>query len=74
MTVLGVWSCQYRELRPISFGGKAKTPQAGNTTEGSAENQNEEGSGYTAGRGRGRGRDGGGEYEMVRMNDNADRV
>src|ERR1700759_5708561 len=53
MTVLGVWSCQYRELRPISFGGKPKTPQATNATEGASENQNEEESGYSAGRGRG---------------------
>ena len=65
MTSLGIWSCQWREMRPMSFGGKGKT------TPGLAEEDNRdvEGSGgpvdFGRGRGRGRGRDGGGEYEMV---------
>ncbi|PMD66836.1 uncharacterized protein K444DRAFT_639045 [Hyaloscypha bicolor E] len=67
MTSLGVWSCQYRELRPINFGGSAQ-----NTTGESsmAASTNEAGDGeqeYGRGRGRGRGRDGAGEYEMVGM-------
>jgi hypothetical protein len=55
MTSLGVWACQWRELKPISFGVKAaaKQPAA------------DDGDGET--RGRGRGRDGAGEYEMVGM-------
>lgn len=62
MTALGVWACQWRELRPINFGGSAapavEAPVAGET--GGDEEQ-----GYGRGRGRGRGRDGAGEYEMV---------
>lgn len=68
MTALGVWSCQYRELRPINFGGSAAATGSSSHT---AENapHSEEGhdpeQGYGRGRGRGRGRDGAGEYEMV---------
>jgi protein SYS1 len=78
MTGLGVWSCRWRELRPISFGGgpAASAPAAGAVTgEGSASTQPAEGTaggdeeqGFGRGRGRGRGRDGGGEYEMVGLN------
>jgi protein SYS1 len=66
MTVLGVWACQWRELKPISFGGgSSRTAEAPNGVEsGPAE---EEEAGFTRGRGRGRGRDGAGEYEMVGM-------
>ncbi len=72
MISLGVWTCQYRELRPINFGGSAATP-AGTSTDaangGSAavegEAHGDEEQGYGRGRGRGRGRDGAGEYEMV---------
>ncbi|KAF1956643.1 hypothetical protein CC80DRAFT_492164 [Byssothecium circinans] len=60
MTSLGVWACQWRELRPINFGSKTTARQVN----GSAE---EAGEGETRGRGRGRGRDGAGEYEMVGM-------
>ncbi|KAK0114061.1 hypothetical protein ONS95_014300 [Cadophora gregata] len=66
MTALGVWACQWRELRPITFGGgsaaqtTADTPVAG-------EGAGDEEMGYGRGRGRGRGRDGAGEYEMVGM-------
>ncbi|KAF8860992.1 hypothetical protein BDZ45DRAFT_740870 [Acephala macrosclerotiorum] len=71
MTALGVWSCQYRELRPINFGGSATQAESssGHATENATHN--EEGhdpeQGYGRGRGRGRGRDGAGEYEMVGM-------
>ena len=67
MTSLGVWSCQWRELRPINFGGSS-TSQA--TTSGETEAANgggDEEQGYGRGRGRGRGRDGAGDYEMVTM-------
>jgi len=58
MTFLGVWSCQWRELRPISFGGGGAT---GNGAESSSTGDEER-----EGR-RGRGRDGAGEYELVFM-------
>lgn len=65
MTSLGVWACQWRELKPISFGGKAKQQGATST---------EDGVGESRGRGRGRGNDGAGEYEMVAMNDRSNNV
>jgi protein SYS1 len=54
MTFLGVWACQWRELKPISFGGTGPNRQA-----------DESGVGYIQGSGRGRGPDGAGAYEMV---------
>ncbi len=65
MTSLGVWACQYRELRPISFGGSSRQPNANNN--GGSEANQDELAGYDMGRGRGRNRDGGGSYEMVAM-------
>lgn len=65
MTSLGVWACQWRELRPISFGGNKKATNGARQANGSAE---DDGVGQSRGRGRGRGRDGAGEYEMVGMN------
>ncbi|KAH8727115.1 integral membrane protein S linking to the trans Golgi network-domain-containing protein [Phaeosphaeriaceae sp. PMI808] len=64
MTSVGVWACQWRELKPINFGSKPapKQPVA------------DDGAGESRGRGRGRGRDGAGEYEMVNMNDGDNRV
>lgn len=67
MTTLGVWSCQWRELRPISFGGSNNAqPNSSGEMAGPSEGGEEE-QGFGAGRGRGRGRDGAGEYEMVAM-------
>jgi hypothetical protein len=75
MTGLGVWSCQWRELRPITFGG-ASTNNTAREGEGgggeaagpsSEHADGDEEQGYGRGRGRGRGRDGGGEYEMVTL-------
>lgn len=66
MASLGIWSCQYRELRPINFGGSSMTQAA--TTENAVSGGDaagDEEQGFSRGRGRGRGRDGGGEYEMV---------
>ena len=65
MIALGMWACQWRELKPLSFGGqskgKAKATDAGS---GAAD----AGEGHIMGNGRaGRGRDGGGAYEMVQM-------
>lgn len=74
MTSLGVWSCQYRELRPINFGGSSTTQAASSDTvagPSSGEGGDEE-QGFGRGRGRGRGRDGAGEYEMVGMKPEAE--
>lgn len=81
---LGVWGCQYRELRPVFFGGgggssgasnnnnsnnNANGSAAGGAGEGSSQAADgDEEQGFSRGRGRGRGRDGAGEYEMVKMN------
>jgi len=71
MTWLGVWSCQWRELRPIQFGAnKAQSrpdpqPSASQLEEGPSEGE----VGVGRGRGRGRGKDGAGQYEMVSMSE-----
>lgn len=66
MTSLGVWACQWRELKPIKFGGTAKQ-QSTSATE-------TDGVGMTRGRVSGRGHDGAGEYEMVDMGEGSDNV
>lgn len=66
MTSLGVWACQWRELRPITFGAKDNS-----STSRARDGVGDEEVGHTRGRGRGRGRDGAGEYEMVGMNEQA---
>jgi ABC-type nickel/cobalt efflux system permease component RcnA len=74
MTSLGVWSCQWRELRPITFGGSSAA-QASSSETAALPNTGETGDeeqGYGRGRGRGRGRDGAGEYEMVDRNPEAE--
>lgn len=71
MTFLGVWVCRYRELKPISFGGRSASTPAQVNGEGSADGADEE-QGLSRGRGRGRGRDGAGEYEMVGMSEHAE--
>lgn len=66
---LGVYGCRWRELRPISFGGTARSThdQGAATENGHADGGEDvdEEMGFGRGRGRGRGRDGAGEYEMV---------
>ncbi|KAI9753599.1 MAG: hypothetical protein M4579_005063 [Chaenotheca gracillima] len=69
MTSLGVWSCQWRELRPISFGGNS-TSRANQPASDPAESASDE-AGLGRGRGRGRGRDGAGTYELVGMKEDA---
>jgi hypothetical protein len=64
MTSLGVWACQWRELRPITFGAKDSNSASGLQGDGVGEDEE---AGHSRGRGRGRGRDGAGEYEMVGM-------
>ncbi|KAI5863909.1 integral membrane protein S linking to the trans Golgi network-domain-containing protein [Durotheca rogersii] len=80
--VAGTYGCQWRELRPISFGGHAPgagtaggsgaEAAAGNGGAGGGEQGDEE-MGFSRGRGRGRGRDGAGEYEMVGMRGDGNR-
>jgi hypothetical protein len=69
MGSLGVWSCRYRELRPINFGtavASSSAPQNQNTAPaGQIEQPEEEDVGFLRGGRRGRGRDGAGEYEMA---------
>ena len=78
MTFGGIWACQWRELRPISFGGLGGGVTSGGDNSnqaGSSQSQtpagndggNDETPSISRGRGRGRNRDGGGEYEMVGM-------
>ncbi|KAI9745882.1 MAG: hypothetical protein M1818_000563 [Claussenomyces sp. TS43310] len=73
MTTLGVYSCRWRELRPITFGGQAAAPKTSGAAPADSRSNTESGSsqpadgemGYGRGGRRGRGRDGAGEYEMV---------
>ncbi|KAI0127997.1 integral membrane protein [Xylariales sp. AK1849] len=72
---LGMWGCQWRELRPITFGGGGRSnneqgaaPQNDHAEEGSGAGDEE--MGFSRGRGRGRGRDGVGDYEMVGIRPN----
>jgi protein SYS1 len=84
MIFLGVWACQWRELRPVSFGailgggdgssvGRAKQTPSLPLEDGGAE---EEESGLSRIMNRIRGRtantDGAGDYEMVGMEDRGD--
>lgn len=64
MTFLGMWACQWRELKPIAFGGKGKA-RTDVTQDGSSTLQDDEEAGIIRGTARGAGRDGGGVYEMV---------
>lgn len=73
MASLGVWACQWRELRPISFGGHSRSAAVANTA-GASEEASAEDAGHSRGRGRGRGRDGGGTYELVGMPDREEEV
>lgn len=66
MISLGVWACQWRELRPMSFGGKAKQQSDPATLENGGATAPDNGEGFSMGSG-GRGRDGAGTYEMVGM-------
>ena len=66
MSTLGIWSCQWRELRPIHFGGNPDNTPKQSTNNDTADLED----GFAIGRGGGKERDGGGEYEMVGMKDN----
>ena len=68
MTALGVWACRYRELQPISFGGKAGASKNVEARANGDLNQEQHTSG---GHGRGKNVDAGPSYEMVGLK-NAD--
>ncbi|TKX24467.1 hypothetical protein C1H76_3074 [Elsinoe australis] len=63
MIFLGMWACQWRELKPIAFGGRAK--ENGAATSGPS-GSGEQGEGFQMGSGS-RGTDGAGVYEMIGM-------
>jgi hypothetical protein len=67
MVSLGVWACQWRELRPMAFGGKGKGKTDSRPEENAAGEGASEGVGFEMGHGRGRGKDGAGTYEMLKM-------
>jgi protein SYS1 len=73
MTFGGIWACQWRELQPMAFGGSSKSDDA--SASAAANGHLEEGSKIESAvsriLGRGRNADGGGNYEMVRMRDEA---
>lgn len=64
MISLGMWACQWRELRPMAFGGRSKDTTSGAASANVAP-ELEAGEGYEMGERRGGGKDGAGTYEMV---------
>ncbi|WEW60476.1 hypothetical protein PRK78_005962 [Emydomyces testavorans] len=74
MTFVGMWVCQYRDLRPIAFGGSSSNQRRVTqpALEAAAEQEDAEPAGFSRGRGRGRNRDGGGEYEMVAVKEHSE--
>ena len=67
-----MWACQWRELRPMVFGGggdSTKIAQGADRSNGRAVAPStlEEGEGFVMGKRQSGGRDGAGTYEMVGM-------
>ncbi|KAA8646086.1 hypothetical protein EYZ11_003745 [Aspergillus tanneri] len=67
MIFLGMWACQWRELRPISFGGIGGKSSDRQQPRGSSETQAGENGQLSRGRDRERSQDGSNEYEMAEM-------
>lgn len=70
MIFVGMWACQYRELRPIAFGGSGAGSSSNDQRSSArqtpmADVEMGDLAGFALGKGRGRNRDGGGEYEVV---------
>jgi len=70
MVFLGMWACQWRELKPIAFGGKGKDRASG---KGKAKS-GEEAVGLMQGSGTDGGGEGAGVYEMVGLTAKDDAV
>lgn len=64
MIFVGMWACQHRELRPITFTGLEGSGQAGSSSQQAGGNGQQESS---FGRGRGRERSLQNEYEMDQL-------
>lgn len=73
MTFGGIWACQWRELQPLAFGGSGKGDASSSAAMGGhlEEGTSKIDSAVSRILGRGRNADGGGNYEMVRMRDEA---
>ena len=71
MTSLGVWACRYRELKPISFGGRAN---AGKKILAQGNGDIEMDDNIRGESGRGQNVDGGPSYEAVTANRTEDMV
>lgn len=73
MIALGIWACQWRELKPMAFGGHGggnKGKGKERATDGASNGRladADQGEGFAMGSGKGKGRDGAGSYEMVGM-------
>ncbi|CAI7609198.1 unnamed protein product [Penicillium pancosmium] len=67
MIFVGMWACQHRELRPITFTGLEGSSQAGSSSQQTGGDGQQESS---FGRGRGRERSLQNEYEMDRLKAN----
>ncbi|KAF7121594.1 hypothetical protein CNMCM5793_009064 [Aspergillus hiratsukae] len=71
MTFLGIWACQWRELRPITFGiagGRGAVQSSSSASQ--PQTDDVENQPFLPSRGRGRGRnlgEGSGEYELTEM-------
>lgn len=69
MIFVGMWACQHRELRPITFTGLEGSSQAGSSSQQTGGDSQQESS---FGRGRGRERSLQNEYEMDRLKANGE--
>lgn len=71
MTFLGIWACQWRELRPITFGiagGRGAVQSSSSASQPQTDDVENEP--FLPSRGRGRGwnlGEGSGEYELTEM-------
>ena len=73
MVSLGMWACQWRELRPISFGDTSVT-RANLDTQQAPDADEDLTVHAPSGRDRGRKRDDSSGYEMVGIKDGSDAV
>ncbi|KAJ3556408.1 hypothetical protein NPX13_g10141 [Xylaria arbuscula] len=70
----GTYGCRWRELRPITFGGRGTSQNENRLEEGGGnDDHGDEEMGFSRGRGRGRGRDGAGEYELTGIKGDANK-